>query len=53
MSVAQHIPWFGLLFSSLPIVNGLGKQFIKQGIDYSIKRSQMELKHKDVFYFMV
>ncbi|PPQ75940.1 hypothetical protein CVT26_006346, partial [Gymnopilus dilepis] len=52
MSVAQHIPWFGLLFSSLPIVNGLGKQFIKQGIDYSIKRSQMELKHKDVFYFM-
>ncbi|KAF8899774.1 cytochrome P450 [Gymnopilus junonius] len=52
MSITQHLPWIAMSVRSLPIINNWVMKFMNYGIEISIKRSQMEFKQKDLFYYM-
>lgn len=51
--IAQHVPWAYKFVRSLPTMGtNLGK-FIGFGMGHAIRRFGMEVKEKDLFYYMV
>lgn len=52
-SIVQHVPWIAVALRSLPFF-GSGMQGLTQfGVFHAKRRAAMELKKKDLFYYLV
>ncbi|KAF5326985.1 hypothetical protein D9619_004819 [Psilocybe cf. subviscida] len=49
-AVIMHIPWFADIAREFPFISSKNQKLIAMGVTNGIKRSQKELKHKDLFY---
>lgn len=52
-AILQHIPWASEFVRSLPTMGTDLSKFIGFAMEHAVRRFQMDVKEKDLFYYMV
>jgi hypothetical protein len=52
-SITQHVPWIAVVLRSLPFFGSGMQALTRFGVFHAKRRAALELKKKDLFYYLV